>query len=76
MKFTREQAQEILPALRKAVQSKIECWDAQGEIEGVLGHMFKDMEYCGIEDFAVGEPEDITVEDALEYINSLEVDGE
>ncbi|HTQ97228.1 MAG TPA: hypothetical protein VMH89_10505 [Candidatus Acidoferrum sp.] len=73
MKLTTTQKRAILPLLQQAVQSKIDCWDAQRQIEGVVGKQSDNMEQR-IEDFAicVDFGSQITLSGVQEYVDHLE----
>jgi len=70
MKLTAQQKIDILPYLREAVQAKIECWDAQRQIESVLGTDFDNMEE-GLENLAINYPAGsfVKLSDVQNYID-------
>lgn len=72
MKLTEQQVADILPELQKAVQAKIDMWEAEGNIEGTLGTMFDGMDEA-IDDLAVsyGSGDEVKPEDVRMYIESL-----
>lgn len=75
MKIPDRQAKEITPLLRAAVQSQIECWRYQGEIERNLGVYFKNMERAVQDLAAAGDPEAIDGREVQETTASLEVES-
>lgn len=76
MKLTKSQKEAILPLLQAAVQAKIDCWDSQRQIEGVLGKEFDNME-AGIEDLAIGcdGGDMVSAKDVQKYLDGCEEVG-
>jgi len=70
MKITKEQRAEILPFLQAAVQAKIDQWENEGAIEGVLGLTLDGMN-CALDPFAVNcdSGADVKLEDVDSYLS-------
>lgn len=75
MKLTKQQKKDILPLLRRVVQGIIDSWDAQREIEDVVGVELDGMSRAA-EDMAVGygSPEDITIDEVQDYVDACRRD--
>lgn len=75
MKLTNETKAALLPLLQKAVQAKIDEWEAESAMEGVLERTFDGMNVA-LEPLAVSYDtgEQVTLEDVQSYVDSLEED--
>ncbi len=75
--FKRRIATQILPFLRDAVRHQIERWDAEREIEKILGTEIDDMPSlydCHSTGLTNGDDVDkMTIEDALEFVKDTGV---
>lgn len=75
MKLTKQQIADILPELQTAVQAKIDMWEAEGNIEGVLGKMFDGMDEA-IDNLAISydSGSQVKEEDVQEYLDTCTED--
>ncbi len=69
--FTKKQAKEILPILKKAVQLQNDVWNILGDLEGALRCDCDGMDEA-LHTLTVDGAGAVTVEDALRFINALE----
>ena len=76
MKLTTKQKREILPLLQDAVQTLIDKWDYEGQIEAILGVQLDHMA-TGITGLAVSydKGSDVQLKDVQRYIDGCEVIG-
>ena len=75
MKTSAKQCEEILPLLQKIVQAKIDQWEAEGEIEGILNTELSGMNSAG-EYFAViyDRGTQVTLVNVDEYLDQCQED--
>ena len=76
MRLTKDQKREILPLLQQAVQAKIDQWDAERQIEGILG-VEMDRMNTSADDLAISydRGNQVKLEDVQTYIDGCVVEG-
>jgi hypothetical protein len=75
MKLTKEQIADILPELQKAVQAKIDMWEAEGVIESIADEMYDGMDEA-LDNLAISydRGNQVKLEDVETYFSELKED--